>query len=276
MSKELNRLNDFFFKFLIGNEQNKNIALNFINAVLGTEESYFTDIIYLDKDEDPETIGSKQTRLDVKGRLNDGTIIELEMQALSDSNMSERSLYYWARMYGRLLKSGEDYKELKPAISVIILGFEHLKDEENWYNEYQLLNIESKKALTKDLRIIFLELPKLNLENKEKLDKLELWGAYFGRKLEDSVLKGDKDMASVLEAEFAFTADDVREWRYEQREKFLHDQASRDGALARADAALKEKLEENAQLKEDIKEQDVRIKEKDARIKELEALLAQK
>ena len=90
------------------------------------------------------------------------------------------------------------------------------------------------------------------------------------------MLKGDKDKASVLEAEFAFTADDVREWRYEQREKFLHDQASRDGDLARADAALKEKLEENAQLKEDIKEKDDLIKEKDARIKELEALLAQK
>lgn len=87
-------------------------------------------------------------------------------------------------------------------------------------------------------------------------------------------------MASVLEAEFAFTADDVREWRCEQREKFLHDQASRDGAFARAQAALKEKLEENAQLKEELKEKDAYIKEalkdKDARIKELEALLAQK
>ena len=161
MTKQLNRLNDFYFKFLIGNERNKAIALDFINAVLGTEDSYFTDIIYTKKEQEPEHVGSKESRLDIKGRLNDGTVIELEMQALTDNYMSERSLYYWARMYGSMLKSGDEYEILKPAVSIIILGYEHLADEVNWCNEYQILNVNSKRPLTNDLRIVFLELPKL-------------------------------------------------------------------------------------------------------------------
>ena len=103
-------------------------------------------------------------------------------------------------------------------------------------------------------------------------------------------------MASVLEVENAFTADEIMQWKYEQREKFLHDQASRDGAIARAEAALKEAQEEikekdealSEQIeivkeqakaldeqKEIVKEQAKALMEMNARLKELEALLAQ-
>ena len=34
-------------------------------------------------------------------------------------------------------------------------------------------------------------------------------------------------MASVLQAELEFTADEREQWKYEQREKFLHDEATR-------------------------------------------------
>lgn len=227
MTEQLNRLNDFYFKYLMGNPKNKAIALDFINAALATETSYYTDIIYVNKDEDPEHEGDKQSRLDVKARLNDGSLIDLEMQALADNSMSERSLYYWSRMYSGMLKSGDDYSSLKPAISVIVLGFEHFKDEELWHNEYQVLNVRSHKLLSKDLRIIFLELPKLN----EKIDvnsMLEVWGAYFGRKLDDANLREVGNMASVLQAELEFTADEKLRYKYEQREMFLHDQRSRE------------------------------------------------
>ena len=109
--------------------------------------------------------------MDIKGILNDGTVIELEMQALTDGYMTERSLYYWARMYGKLLNAGDEYKSLKPAVSVIILGVNRLKEEDYWHNEYQLLNIKSKKILTNDLRIVFLELPKLHSVHVDRNNK---------------------------------------------------------------------------------------------------------
>ena len=208
MIENLNRMNDYYFKYLMGREKNKTLALDFINAVLANEEKYFTDIIYVDKDEDPEHLGDKQSCLDVKGMLNDGSIIEVEMQALNDKDMSERSLYYWARMYGKNIKAGEQYEELKPAICVNVLGFKHL-EELNWRNEYRVLNIDSNRQLSNHLQIVFLELPKLETKDIKSMSRLDLWGAYFSRKLSDDDLKGVKIMAEALKAEYEFTAEDL-------------------------------------------------------------------
>lgn len=239
MIKNLNRMNDYYFKYLMGSEKNKAIALDFINAVLANENSYFTDIIYVDKDEDPEHFGDKQSCLDVKGILNDGSVIELEMQALNDRDMSERSLYYWARMYGKNVKASEKYEVLKPAICVNVLGFAHLK-EPNWRNEYRVINIESKKQLNNHMQLVFLELPKLQLKDMKTMSKLDLWGAYFARMLSDDDLKEVKIMAEALKAEFEFTAEEKEQWRYEQREKFLRDQLSRE-SRARAEGIEQER-----------------------------------
>lgn len=239
MIKNLNRMNDYYFKYLMGSEKNKALALDFINAVLASDNNYFTDIIYVDKDEDPEHLGDKQCRLDIKGILNDGSIIELEMQALNDKNMSERSLYYWARMYGKNIKAGENFEILKPAICVNVLGFNHL-EEINWHNEYRVLNIESNRQLSNHLQIVFLELPKLETKNIKYMSKLDLWGAYFSRKLSDDDLKEVKIMAEALKAEYEFTAEEKEQWKYEQRERFLLEQRSRE-SRAREEGVMQER-----------------------------------
>ena len=223
----INRLNDFYFKYLMGSEKNKLIALNFINAALATKDSYFTDIIYVNKDQEPEHEDEKESRLDVKGVLNDGTVIELEMQAREDSDMSVRSLYYWARMYGDELLVGEDYKELKPAVSINVLGYSST-DEETWHNEYRVLNIENHKELTNHLRIVFLDLVKFEARRVQDMSDLELWGAFFSRKVSDEELKEASIMADAMIAEKYFTADAALRYKYEQREKFLRDQRSRE------------------------------------------------
>jgi len=155
-----NRTNDFFFKYLLGSVKNKAISLSFVNAALGTSEEYFTDIVFVDKDQDPQYEDDKQSRLDLKGILNTGDMIEIEMQVVHYDYMSERSLYYWACMYSQQLATGEDYEKLKRSTAINVLNFEHLP-EKNWVNSYRLLNTQSKRALTEHLQIVFLELPKL-------------------------------------------------------------------------------------------------------------------
>ena len=223
----INRLNDFYFKYLMGSEKNKPIALNFINAALATKDSYFTDIIYVNKDQEPEHQEEKESRLDVKGVLNDGTVVELEMQAREDLDMSVRSLYYWARMYGDELVVGEDYTGLKPAVSINVLGYAN-KDEDTWHNEYRVLNIENYKELTNHLRIVFLDLVKFEARRVQEMSDLELWGAFFSRKVSDEELKEAGIMAEAMVAEKYFTADAALRYKYEQREKFLRDQRSRE------------------------------------------------
>ena len=98
------RMNDYFVKFLFGSDQNKKLCLNFINAALGNEKHYFTDIVFVNKDEEPEKEKAKPIRLDIKGKLNTGAFIDIEVQVQNYKYMAERSLYYWACMYGQQIK----------------------------------------------------------------------------------------------------------------------------------------------------------------------------
>lgn len=222
-----NRMNDYYFKYLVGSEENKDLALDFINAALERQGIVFTDIIFVDKDQDPKQQGSKASRLDVKGKLNDGSIVELEMQVLKDNYMSERSLFYWSRMYGRQIAAGQKYDKLKPAISINILEYSHLQ-EDCWFNEYKILNITNGNELTDHLHIMFLELGKLRAEKVAEMSKLELWGAYFGRLVSDEELKEVPMMEAVLNAEMYFAADEAKVFEYEQRERWLWEQHDRE------------------------------------------------
>ena len=141
--------------------------------------------------------------------------------------MSVRSLYYWARMYGDQLVVGENYKSLKHAVSINVLGYSY-EDEDTWHNEYRVLNIENHKELTNHLRIVFLDLVKFEARRVQEMSDLELWGAFFSRKVSDEELKEASIMAEAMVAEKYFTADAALRYKYEQREKFLRDQRSRE------------------------------------------------
>ena len=54
---KFNRLNDLYFKRLLGDKNKKSLTLNFLNSILDRDaNNYFTDITFLDKDNEPETI----------------------------------------------------------------------------------------------------------------------------------------------------------------------------------------------------------------------------
>ena len=102
------------------------------------------------------------------------------------------------------------------------------KDEDTWHNEYRVLNIENHKELTNHLRIVFLDLVKFEARRVQEMSDLELWGAFFSRKVSDEELKEASIMAEAMVAEKYFTADAALRYKYEQREKFLRDQRSRE------------------------------------------------
>ena len=48
---KINRMNDFYFQYLLGSEQRKHLTIQFLNAVLyENEETQIEDVIFLDKD----------------------------------------------------------------------------------------------------------------------------------------------------------------------------------------------------------------------------------
>ena len=216
------------FKKLLGDDKRKKLTLSFLNSILNKDEQeYFTDIVFLDKDNEPSTIDGKLSKLDIRANLNDGTQIDIEVQVCLFKLMAERSLYYWSNMYSGQLEKGAEYKKLKRAIAINLLNFDYLKDEQDWHNIYNLLNVKSHNKLTDHIEIHFLELPKFTLKDMRKIRTDEAWLAYFSgrytKKEMEEITMNTPAVKEAIEFEDTFLQDKIERRAYEQREKAIRD-----------------------------------------------------
>ena len=223
---KINRMNDFYFKYLLGSEQRKHLTIQFLNAVLyDNEETQITDVFFLDKDQDPHFEHEKLSKLDILTQTNTGMQIDIEVQVLKHAYLSERFLYYWAGLYGSQLKEKEQYTQLKPTVSIILLDFDYLP-ETAWHNLYHICNDISKQRLTDHFAMHFIEIKKFTYSDIKKLTKLGTWAAYFSNcdeKEMEVLAMNNTVMKDVEKAEHAFTSDEAMRYQYMLREKAIRD-----------------------------------------------------
>ena len=126
--KLLELKNDLVFQKVFGMQKNSLITGHFLSLILGKE---IYDInLDVNKRMLSSRSNSKTGRLDIRAKFNDGEDCNIELQVLPYKFMPERMLEYWAGMYDNKINSGEDYKVLKPSISILIANYklEQLKD----------------------------------------------------------------------------------------------------------------------------------------------------
>lgn len=250
-----NRLNDLFIKYLLGSEARKDLTLAFLNAILADGEERFKDIVFTNKDMEPERFLGKLSKLDVKGVLDTGELIDIEVQVHPYEFMSERSLYYWSRMYSGELGQSEQYAELKPAIVLNIFNYIHLPEEEDWHNCYRVLNARPPhRMLTNHLEIHCVELPKLRLSDVRRMKSGEKWAAYLSGKCTKEEMGmlavTDPNIIKALQAEEYFRGSDEYREYYEEREKAIRDylsmmtSAKRTGLAEGLEQGLKQGIEQ--------------------------------
>ena len=108
MERIVNPTSDFFVRYLLGSEENKELLLDFINTIL--LDSGFNPAIKL-KIMNPfnlKTISeSTESILDVKAEDDNHRIFDVEIQVIGNSRYIKRSLYYWARNYHGQLKESD-------------------------------------------------------------------------------------------------------------------------------------------------------------------------
>ena len=229
----LNRLNDIFFKYLLGSEERKNYTLNFLNTTLDlSDKDMFTDLAFADKEKLPQAADGKSAILDILAMTDKGTRVNIEVQVCKYRYMAERALYYWSRIYGCQLQKKESYDKLDKVISIILMDFDFFdqyKDE--FHQRYHLTNdSHPHDRLTDHFEMHFIELEKIHYSDIKKLKRSDRWIAYLSRKVNDQDRKELTEMDSILkdvaESEDKFVSD-LQLWReYEAKEKAIKDEKS--------------------------------------------------
>jgi len=185
--------NDVLFKWLFTRHQD--LLKRLVTGMLGISTCSITEFVVTNPDIPPEAVGEKFCRLDINMTVN-GQRIDLEMQVTDEGDYPLRSLYYWAREFSSALKEGGEYIDLPRTIVISILAFKEFECEE-FYSEYQALEVTRHALLTDRFCLKYYELPKLP-EVTDTTDELKLWLNLFNAKTEEDLKRIEAMGVSIM------------------------------------------------------------------------------
>jgi len=166
----INPKTDFAFKKIFGDEQNKEILISFLNAILYQGNSAIESLEILNPYQSPKIRGVKDTYLDIRAKLNNEQTVIIEMQVLNVEGFEKRILYNAAKAYSIQLDTGEDYTLLNPVIALTITDFEMFPNLDKVISRFVLKERDYLvDYLIYDIELVFVELPKFG----KKLEELE-------------------------------------------------------------------------------------------------------
>ena len=149
--------NDYAFNRLLGSEENKPLLQDFLECILDLTPQQVLGLEFMDKELTKEEFSDKTGILDVKLKLTDGTVIDIEIQASWNASFVKRTLFYWAKMYTADFKAGESYDKLHRCIAINIIA-DGFKLNDAIHSEYLLQEKTVHTILTDVLEIHFLDL----------------------------------------------------------------------------------------------------------------------
>ena len=175
----INPKTDFAFKKIFGSAESKEILISFLNALLYNAEPTIEDLEIIDPYLSAKISGLKDTYLDVKAQLNDGSIVIIEMQVLNVESFTKRVLYNAAKTYSLQLDAGQGYSFLKPVIALTITDFILFDTIDLLINRFIFKEKYQNFAYANnDLELVFVELPKFQ-KTLEQLETLTDKWIYF-------------------------------------------------------------------------------------------------
>ncbi|MEZ2279209.1 MAG: Rpn family recombination-promoting nuclease/putative transposase [Microcoleus sp.] len=242
----INPKTDYAFKKIFGSSESKDILISFLNAMIYDGNPTIEDLEIINPNLPPQVEGLKDSSLDVKAKLADGTLVIIEMQVLNVESFGQRILYNAAKTYASQLQKGQGYRMLKPVIALTITDFEMFKNSNNLISRFVYKEeVSNLPYPDNDLKLVFVELPKFT-KTVDQLETLADKWLYF-MKYAVTITEIPPVMDSVPEIHQAFDiADRVNLSpeeiaNIERQEMFIYDQQ---GTIIKA---VKDAVEEGRQ-----------------------------
>ncbi|TAD95869.1 MAG: Rpn family recombination-promoting nuclease/putative transposase [Bacteroidetes bacterium] len=169
--KFINPFTDFGFKKLFGEENNKDLLIDFLNELL-KNESPITDLTFLKTENLGATEADRKAIFDLYCQNSKGQKFIVELQKAKQKHFKDRSIYYSSFPIQEQAQKGDWDYELKAVYTVSIMDFKFDDLEQNeskLRHDVQLMEIETKKVFYEKLRFVYLEMPKFT----KTIDQLE-------------------------------------------------------------------------------------------------------
>ena len=212
-----------------------------------------------------ESVKNKEFRLDINVKLNNLTLINLEMQMTGRLIWPSRSLSYLCRSFD-MLNHGQDYQDIKPVIHIGFLYYTLFSECPEFYATYKLFNVKNYHLYSDRLTLSVVDLSQIDLATEEdKRYHIDYWAKLFKATTWEEIKMlsaKDKYIDEASKTIFQLSADEQIRKRCLDREEYYLDMR----AYEREVEASKKIIEEDKKV---IAENEKVIAEKDALIQEL-------
>ena len=225
--RNINRMNDYFVRYLLGSVGNEDILENIVNAVLedlGFETVHNLQII------NPHSV------LDVKAITKDKRKVIIEIQLSGNIDFLRRIYYYISRNIVSEVEEKEPYDIISEVISINFVDFNmDFGDAGKPHRCFKLIDTENPDIVLDMVQMHIVEVPRfkkiLNNANAEyiKRKKILSWIEFFTAKDFDKVKEKLKEVNNIMpkvinKYERFISSEDEMEV-YNARDAFLYGQA---------------------------------------------------
>ena len=271
MRHAINPTVDCVFKAILGAEENSNLLIHFLNAILGTDlQRPVTQVQILNPYNEREFLSDKLSIVDIKARDDLARSYQIEIQLVTYADLLARILYTWNDLYNHQLQSGQDYGTLKPAFAIWLLGEDLLSGDAYYTHRYRLRD-ERGQCLLNHGGIYLLELNKFAAE--QVVTEEQRWLKFFkdGERLDIDHLPAwmqTPEMRQAMSILKAFSEKEHAYHAYQARQDFLREQRS----IERERRSLQQALEETSAA---LEQERAALKQKSAALEQKSAALDQ-
>ena len=151
----LNPFVDYGFKKLFGTEENKDLLISFLNALIGGKHP-IKDLQYKNVERIGDLVGTRTNYFDVYCTTSHGDEFIVEMQNSWQPFFKDRTIYYAAKPI---------HDHLKNVYVVAMMNFNLPKKEyaeDSFLHKIQLMDVEDFHVFYDKLTLIYVELPKVD------------------------------------------------------------------------------------------------------------------
>ena len=178
MKKYLDPKADLTFKKVFG--EHKDLVISFLNAMLpfGSEDEKIVSVEYLNPELVPVNPLRKDSIVDVRCKDVRGRQFIVEMQMMWTPEYKQRVLFNASKAYVSQLGKSRHYELLHPVYSLNLLN-DTFSDSEDYYHDYQIVEVAETNEVIDGLRFIFIELPKFTPKSYGDKKMQVLWLRYL-------------------------------------------------------------------------------------------------
>ncbi|MEG3845737.1 Rpn family recombination-promoting nuclease/putative transposase [Microcoleus sp. herbarium19] len=210
---------DFAFKKIFASAESKPILISFLNGMIYQGNPAIQDVQIIDPDLARTVIGLKDTYLDVKATLDNGTSAIVEIQVLNIKTFQKQIAYNAAKAFANQLMTGKGYLQLDPVIALTITDFTLFENTNKVISRFSLKEKEEHfDYIFPVITMIFVELPKFNKSLAELESLADKW-IYFIKEA-PSLEMVPESLKTNSEIQQAFNIANSRNLSIEELDKF--------------------------------------------------------